>query len=72
MPDQKKHSVRVYYTAQTLEQMRAAVPLTIAAPPPRSSIFIPGCGTAAGSFDCSWEDFQRTLSDAIDLSFTKN
>jgi 4-phytase / acid phosphatase len=69
--DTKQFSVRTYYTAQSLEQMRLAVPLTISAPPLRAPVFVPGCSTASEGFDCSWADFQRTVSAAIDPAFVK-
>src|SRR5271157_1380290 len=42
-----EYSVRTYYTAQTLEQMRQALPLTLDSPPARAAIFVPACSTAA-------------------------
>jgi 4-phytase / acid phosphatase len=39
-----QYSVRLYYTAQTLDQMRNSTPLTTPAnPPERIAVFIPGC-----------------------------
>ena len=38
------YSVRVYYTAQTLNQMHDATPLTASNPPARVPVFVPGCG----------------------------
>ena len=64
-------SVRTYYTAQSLEQMRLAVPLTMNAPPLRAPVFLPGCGTAYEGFDCSWTEFQRAVSGAINPAFVK-
>jgi len=52
-------SVRVYYTAQTLEQMRAATVLTRENPPVRVPVFIPACGRA--DFSCSLADFALAL-----------
>jgi len=69
--DTKQLKVRTYYTAQSLEQMRIAVPLSISAPPLRAPVFVPGCSTASEGFDCSWADFQRTMSAAIDPAFVK-
>jgi len=62
-------SVRTYYTAQTLDQMRNTVPLSLAAPPERVPVFVPGCGRADGS--CAWEAFEQTLGKAIDLAFVR-
>jgi 4-phytase/acid phosphatase len=65
------YEVRAYYTAQTMEQMRTGAPLSLDQPPPRSSVFIPGCSTGAAGFPCSWKAFQQTLASAIDPAFVK-
>ncbi len=54
-----KNSVRVYYTTQTLEQMRAATVLTGTNPPVRVPVFVPGCSRAG--FSCSLEKFEANL-----------
>jgi 4-phytase/acid phosphatase len=51
--------VRVYYTTQTLEQMRTATVLTSQNPPVRVPVFIPACSRADSS--CSLPDFERAL-----------
>jgi 4-phytase/acid phosphatase len=56
-------SIRAYYTAQTLDQMRNATPLTLAAPPERVPVFVPGCSHADQS--CSWTQFESTVRAAI-------
>jgi hypothetical protein len=63
--------VSVYYTAQTLEQMRNAAPLTLEEPPAVARVFIPGCSKATSGFPCDWKDFARTLRSAIDPAFTR-
>jgi 4-phytase/acid phosphatase len=47
----RRLSVRVYYTAQTLEQMRASQPLTISNPPAEAPVFVPGCSGSDMSCD---------------------
>jgi 4-phytase/acid phosphatase len=69
--DDSAYEVRTYYTAQTLEQMREAVPLTLDKAPPRADIFIPGCSKGGEGFPCDWKDFERTLTTAIDPAFVK-
>jgi len=69
--DGKRHSVRTYYTAQSLEQMRTQASLKLTAPPERAEIFLPGCGTASAGFVCDWADFERTVSAAIDPAFVE-
>ncbi len=62
-----KPFVRVTYTAQTLEQMRKAEPLTPANPPAEAPIFVPGCGRA--DLSCSWEGFAAAAQQAIDPAY---
>lgn len=62
-------SVRTYYTAQTLDQMRNSTPLSLAAGPERVPVFVPGCGRADGS--CAWDAFAQTLAKAIDPAFVQ-
>ncbi|MGO9491215.1 MAG: histidine-type phosphatase [Terracidiphilus sp.] len=57
-------SVRVYYTTQTLEQMRATAVLTRENPPVRVPIFIPACSRA--DFSCSLPDFALALQRSTD------
>ncbi|MGA3129889.1 MAG: histidine-type phosphatase [Terracidiphilus sp.] len=52
-------SVRIYYTTQTLEQMRSATVLTSQNPPVRVPVFMPACSRA--DFSCSLPDFERDL-----------
>ncbi|MGA3081096.1 MAG: histidine-type phosphatase [Terracidiphilus sp.] len=56
-------SVRTYYTAQTLDQMRNSAPLSLSNPPERAPVFVPGCGRGDGV--CSWKAFQQTVQAAI-------
>lgn len=57
------YSVRVEYTAQTLEQMRTAEALSLTNPPDRVAVYVPGCGRANGS--CSWPEFAATVRHAL-------
>ena len=68
----REYSVRTYYVAQTLEQMREARPLTLTSPPAKAPVFVPGCSTAADGFPCSWKGFRRVLESAIDPAFVKH
>ena len=54
-----ENSVRIYYTTQTLEQMRAATVLTRENPPARVPVFVPACSRA--DFSCPLADFKRAL-----------
>jgi 4-phytase/acid phosphatase len=64
------YSVRTYYSAQTLEQMRSASNLTLDDPPQRVPVFLPGC--SAEDFSCPWPSFAKTLDQAIDLQYVSS
>jgi 4-phytase / acid phosphatase len=68
-PGAADYSVRTLYTAQTLDQMRNAAPLSLGNPPERVTVFIPGCSRADAS--CAWKDFQQTVQGATDPAFVK-
>jgi 4-phytase/acid phosphatase len=63
------YSVRTFYTAQTLDQMRNATSLSLANPPERVPVFVPGCGRADGS--CEWKAFQQAVQAGTDSTFVK-
>lgn len=64
-----EYSVRAYYTAQTLDQMRNATPLSLRSPPERVPVFVPGCGQGDGS--CAWKAFQQTVRTAALAPFVE-
>jgi 4-phytase / acid phosphatase len=68
---EREMAVRTYYVAQSLEQMRKALPLMLDSPPLKSPIFVPGCSNADQKMTCSWNAFQHTLETAIDTAFVK-
>ncbi len=68
---EREMTVSTYYLAQSLEQMRKALPLTPEAPPLKSPIFVSGCSTADQKMTCPWNAFQHTLENAIDPAFVK-
>jgi hypothetical protein len=51
--------------------MRKTLPLTLASPPAKATVFVPGCSTAKAGSPCAWKAFQRTMDTAIDLAFVK-
>ena len=65
-----RFSVKLRYLAQTLDQMRNASPLSIAAPPASQDVSIPGCERADPSGGCPWETARSVLQKAIDPEFT--
>ena len=68
-PGTAHYFVRTQYLAQTLQQMRSATPLTMAAPPAKEDVAVAGCELATGSIGCTWETFAKTLQRAIDDRF---
>jgi 4-phytase/acid phosphatase len=69
LSDGAEYFVRAQYLAQTLEQMRGAAPLTLAAPPAEEDVSIPGCESATVSSGCSWDVFTKAIERAIDQRF---
>jgi len=61
--------VRTSYVVQTLDQMREATTLTLANPPARSPIFVPGCSGEGPAFDAPLASFVRVARHVIDPSF---
>jgi 4-phytase/acid phosphatase len=64
-----EYSVRTYYTAQTLDQMRTSTPLSLQNPPDRVPIFMPGCSQA--DYSCEWRGFQQAIRAGTDSSYEK-
>ena len=58
------YSVHLYYTAQTLEQMRSTATLSPTNPPQRAPIFLPDCSNE--DFSCTWPEFSNAILRAID------
>jgi 4-phytase / acid phosphatase len=56
--------VRVFYVAQSLNQMRQSQPLIDANPPGIAPIFVPGCNSL--DLSCTWEVFSAAIQHSID------
>ena len=65
-PDSGEYSVRLQYIAQTLEQMRNAAPLTMAAPPAMEDVAVTGCESRTVNPGCSWDKFVKLIQKAIE------
>jgi 4-phytase / acid phosphatase len=68
-----KPFVRLEYTAQTLEQMRQAQPLTPANPPDEEPIFVPLCSGQIpnAGMSCSLGSFGAAMKAAIDPAYVR-
>jgi 4-phytase/acid phosphatase len=62
-----QYSVRVFYTAQSLEQMRTTQPLSPDHPPQRAPVFVPGC--SAQDMACTLDGFAEAARRAIDPAY---
>jgi 4-phytase/acid phosphatase len=62
-------SVRTYFMAQTLDQMRNAPPLSLANPPEREILWVPGC--SRGDLSCDFGEFQKVVESGIVPAFVK-
>lgn len=58
--------VRASYIAQTLDQLRNQTVLTLATPPARAPLFIPGCSARNATFDCTLTNFLDVAKQVID------
>lgn len=70
-PREGDYAVSTYYMAQSLEQMRKALPLSLDSPPAKAPVFLPGCSAANEKMTCPWKAFLRTVEGAIDPAFVK-
>ena len=66
----RKYFVRASYVGQTLDQLRNLTALTLAAPPARAPVFIPGCSESNATFDCPLQKFQELAEQVIDHKST--
>lgn len=58
--------LRAYYTVQSPEQMRHAVPLSLNTPPSKAMIFLPGCSRAEEGAPCEWIKFRGIIARLVD------
>lgn len=57
--------IRARFTGQSLGQLRAATPLSLATPPLAAPVFIPSCSTATPAFDCPVDQFDAVVRAAL-------
>jgi 4-phytase/acid phosphatase len=68
--DTGEHFLKMRYVAQSLDQMRNASPLTIAAPPKSQDVMLRGCEAVQRDKGCPWETARLAMQKAIDPRFT--
>lgn len=64
--------VRVYYTAQSLDQLRNLTQLSLETPPETAQLFVPGGSKPGQSFDVDFAVFQKLLTSAIGLEYVQD
>jgi 4-phytase / acid phosphatase len=68
----KKYIVRVFYTAQTLDQLRYLTPLTLDHPPATIQLLVPDGSNSATSPDVDFGTFQKLMKNAIGNEYVEN
>jgi 4-phytase / acid phosphatase len=68
----KAYLVRVFYTAQTFDQLRNLTPLTLKKPPATIQLLIPGGSKSATNLDVDFGIFQRLMRNAIDPKYVED
>jgi 4-phytase/acid phosphatase len=66
-----QYLVRVFYTAQTFDQLRNLTPLTLAEPPATMQLLIPGGGYSATNLDVDFTTFTNLMNAAIGLEYVQ-
>ena len=68
----KQYLVRVFYTAQTLDQLRNLTPLSLNEPPATSQLLVPGGSKSATDLDVNFAVFQKLMKNAIGRQYVEN
>lgn len=67
--DGGKPSVRLEYTAQTIDQMRSGQTLTATNPPVEDPIFVPACSRE--DMSCAFDGFEAAIRQAINPAYIR-
>ena len=65
-----QYLVRVFYTAQTFDQLRHLTQLTLGVPPASQQLLVPG-GSSATNLDVDFTTFTNLMNAAIGLEYVK-
>jgi hypothetical protein len=66
-----QYLVRVFYTAQTFDQLRNLTPLTLAEPPATMQLLIPG-GSSTTNLDVNFITFSNLMNAAIGPEYVQS
>ena len=64
--------VRVFYTAQTFDQLRNLTPLTLDQPPATMQLLVPNGSKSATSLDVDFSRFEQLLNNAIGPQYVQD
>ena len=65
-----QYLVRVFYTAQTFDQLRNLTTLTLGAPPATQQLLVPG-GSSTANLDVDFTTFSNLMNAAIGLEYVQ-
>ena len=68
----KEYLVRVFYTAQTFDQLRNLTPLSLNEPPATMQLLVPGGSNSATNFDVDFGVFKKLLVNAIGQKYVQD
>jgi 4-phytase/acid phosphatase len=66
-----EYLVRVFYTAQTFDQLRNLTPLTLQAPPGTMQLLVPGGSKSTTNLDVDFTTFTNLMNAAIGLEYVQ-
>jgi len=67
----KQYLVRVFYTAQSFDQLRSLTPLSLSVPPETTQLLVPGGSQSATDFDVNFAVFQNLMKKAIGQQYVE-
>jgi 4-phytase / acid phosphatase len=67
----KEYLVRVFYTAQTFDQLRRLTPLALDAPPATMQLTVPGGSNSSTDPDVKFNTFKSLLTGAINMNYVQ-
>jgi hypothetical protein len=66
-----QYLVRVFYTAQTFDQLRKLTKLTLGAPPATQQLLVPG-GSSTANLDVDFTTFTNLMNAAIGMEYVQS
>ncbi|MCX5881299.1 MAG: hypothetical protein NTU74_05715 [Deltaproteobacteria bacterium] len=67
----KEYLVRVFYTAQTFDQLRNLTPRTLETPPASMQLTVPGGSKSSTNLDVKFSTFKNLLMEAMDQKYVQ-